>query len=226
MTRSARRSDTQKCYDAEAVEGLFEGDSPMDVATPIPTDLGVREHLFSVDDLGRLAASGVVPPEIRTELVDGRLLEMTPPGPPHGACVMRLARAIEGALRGRATVSVQNSFLLSDSTVVMPDVVVLQNREDFYEDCFATAAEALLVVEVGQSTLDYDRHVKLPRYTAAGVHEVWIVDLDGQRIERFRQPSAAGYQLVETLQPGTTVAPDRLTDVQVDVAWVIGKRAE
>ncbi|MEM6783638.1 MAG: Uma2 family endonuclease [Bacteroidota bacterium] len=148
---------------------------------------------FTVEAFHQLAASGVLGEEDRVELLDGHLVTMAPVGPSHLFATNRLERLFGQRLYAErpfpAHVSVQNPIRLDDGTEPIPDLVLL--RPDTREDRVPRPEDVLLVVEVAESSADFDREVKRPRYAAAGIPEVWLV-LPGERVvEVARRPSAA-----------------------------------
>jgi Uma2 family endonuclease len=124
---------------------------------------------FTVDDYYRMADAGILAPGERVELIDGEIIQMSPIGTRHLGCVNATNAVFFDAFKGRAVISGQNPVRLSDFTEPQPDVVLLKPRKDFYRGKHPEAADALLVVEVSDTTLAYDRDLKLSYYAAAGV---------------------------------------------------------
>jgi Uma2 family endonuclease len=147
---------------------------------------------------------------------------MTPIGPGHHACVMRLTHLLTAAVGTRAWVSVQGPLAPSGTEVRYPDLALLRRASDAYEALGPRAADALLVVEVADTSLAQDREIKVPRYAAAGVPEVWIVDLAGGVHEVHREPAGATYASVERREPGEVASPAAFADVAVPVAVLLG----
>ena len=179
--------------------------------TAMPVD--VAKKMFTVDDYYRMAEVGILGPEDRVELIDGEIIQMSPIGDRHAVCVLRANHLFTDLLRGRALVNIQNPLRLSNYTEPEPDLVLLKPRTDFYAAKKIRPEDALLVVEVSDTTLRYDRKVKTPRYAAAGVPEVWIVNLDGDELLVYRNPSTDGYSTSLTLHRGDTLSPTAFPDV-------------
>lgn len=144
--------------------------------------------------------------DARLELMEGEIVEMAPIGCAHAAVVNTLDTLLHEAAP-RAIVSVQNSLLLSERSAPQPDVVLLRPRADRYFTSHPVAADALLVVEVADSTLEYDLEVKRPLYARAGVAELWIVDIARRVVHVFREP-VQGYSIrrILTTSDNVTVA--------------------
>jgi len=151
-------------------------------------EVEVSKKLFTVDEYYRMAEAGILTPEDRVELIDGEIIEMCPIGNRHAGCVNMAAEVLIGAFRGRAVVSVQNPLQLNNYTEPMPDVVLLKPREDRYRSKKSMAEDALLVIEVSDTTFLYDRNVKLKRYAKAGIGEVWIENLEKDLLLVFANP--------------------------------------
>ena len=161
----------------------------MDDVTVLPA-----RHKLDVDAYHRMAEAGIFGEEKRIELIDGDLIDMAPIGQGHAALVSGLAEALFIACAGRAIVWPQNPVRLDRSSEPQPDLAVLRRRADFY----ATGerprpADVLLLVEVADSSLRFDRTVKLPLYAKAGIAEFWIVDLKRRILTAYRRPAGNGY---------------------------------
>jgi Uma2 family endonuclease len=161
---------------------------------------------FTVDDYHRMADAGILDEDDRVELIDGEIVRMSPIGPEHAGTTKTLNRLLTLTLGDAAMIGVQDPVRLADDTEPEPDLSVLRPRADFYRDSHPVPAEILLLIEVADTSLLADRLVKIPRYARAGIPEVWLVDLDHRRIERYRRPSAAGYEDVTTIEPGESLA--------------------
>ena len=171
------------------------------------TDLGVTRHRLNVDEYHRMAEAGILGENDRVELIDGALIDMATIGQDHAATVNGLTRVLVMACGDRAIVSVRNSVRLNRFNEPQPDVTLFRPRADNYRTgAFPGLADVLLlVVEVADSTLRYDRTVKLPLYARAGIAEVWIVDLHRRVVDVHRAPVGDGYTTVETFGPEDTV---------------------
>lgn len=140
---------------------------------------------FTVADYARMREAGILREDDRVELLDGEVRSMGPIGPFHAAIVNVLVLLFTRQLGDRAIVSGQNPIQLHNHSEPQPDVAILQPREDFYAAAHPRPDDVLIVVEVSDSSLDYDRNEKLPRYASAGIPEVWIIDVGKQTIEQY-----------------------------------------
>jgi Uma2 family endonuclease len=181
-----------------------------------PTE--VKRWRFTVHDYHRMGEAGILHEDDRVELIEGELVEMTAIGTRHFVCVNRLNQLLVGAVGDEAIVSIQNPVRLNEYTEPQPDVTVIRSRD--YRLSLPGPEDLLLLIEVSDTTLAYDRNVKLPLYARAGIREVWIVDLPGGAVERYTEPSSDGYRSVVNTRSGEkidTVALPGLTLTVDDV---------
>lgn len=183
--------------------------------------MSVQVAKFTVEQYDRMIEAGVFPPEYRAELIEGEIIETSPIGPRHAACVGRLTR-IFSRLLDEPIVWVQNPIRLDDRSEPEPDICVLKPRADFYGDSLPTPADVLLLVEVSDSTLEFDRRRKLPLYARALVPEVWIVNLTDERIETFADPAGGDYRHHTDAGRGEEVAARGIEPLRLGVAEVLG----
>lgn len=181
-----------------------------------------RDRRFTVDEYHRMAEAGIIGPDERVELIDGRIVAMNPIGSPHAWCVKRVNRAF-ARLGDRVMLSIQDPLRLDDNGEPEPDVAVL--RPDAPEDRHPGPGDVLLVVEVADTSLAYDRGTKAPLYVRHGIPELWIVDLGGERVEVHREPSPSGYRLVRALGRGQRASPLFAPDLVVEVDAILGPQA-
>ena len=170
----------------------------------------LRQNL-TIDEFQRLAEAGVFAEDDRLELIRGEVVEMAAIGDRHALCVM-LATDLLSDLRPRGIVSPQNPLRLSgQGSVPQPDVVLLRRRSDFRSRA-PHAGDVLFLIEVSGTSLAYDRDVKIPLYTEAGISEVWLADLNSDTIFAYRQPSPDGYQEVREYRRGDWISPETFPD--------------
>jgi Uma2 family endonuclease len=181
----------------------------------------VRRPL-TVVDYHRMGEAGILSDSDRVELIEGELVAMSPVGSRHAGAINKLNRLLVRAVGDRGLVSVQNSIRLDDRTEPEPDVAVLKPSADDYFEAIPGPSDVLLVIEVADSSLSYDRTVKAPLYAGHSIPEFWIVDLAGRAIEVHRKPEAGHYTEVTRVGAGVTLEPSLLPGVAVPVASVLG----
>ena len=190
-------------------------------ALPVPSRLKLTVAQYRL-----MGERGILPPGKRVELIDGEIIEMAPIGPPHAGTLNRLIDLLVGLCHGRAVISPQHPLELGPHDEPQPDLCVLRRRESFYADRHPTAADVLLLIEISDSTLGYDRSTKLALYARSGVQSYWIVDVRDRAVVVFSQPSPAGYGNEQRLRAGDRIAlgapGSELHDIEIDVAAVVG----
>jgi Uma2 family endonuclease len=139
-------------------------------------------HRFTVEEYHRMGETGLLPPDARVELIEGQVVDMSPIGRRHNSVVDRLTRLLVQRLGDTAVVRVQGSVRLSGFSEPQPDVTVLHPSDDFYATAHAGPRDVVVMIEVSDTTLRYDRNVKLPLYARSEVAEVWIVDVNARAI--------------------------------------------
>jgi Uma2 family endonuclease len=199
---------------------LHETGEPQEVF-PVETS---RQQLtrwrFTVHDYHRMGEAGILHEDDRVELIEGELVEMTAIGTRHFSCVNRLTRMLVMNVGDEAIVSVQNPVRLNEYNEPQPDLTVIRSRD--YKESLPMPEDVLLLIEVSDTTLAYDRGVKLPLYAQAGIREVWIVDLAGETIGRYTDPSEEGYRPADQIRRGQTLESDALPGLTPSVDEVLG----
>ncbi|NOG72564.1 Uma2 family endonuclease [Roseicella sp. DB1501] len=182
----------------------------------------VRRHKLDIRGYYRMAEAGILTRDDRVELIEGEIVDMVPIGSPHSAAVNGLIAVLASAVQGRATVTAQSPLRLSDASEPRPDFMLLKPRADVYRSAHPTPADVLLLVEVAQSSLAYDRQVKLPLYARHKVPEVWIVNLGEDVVEVYREPKDEAYLATTLAARGDMLEPAALPGLRIAVTEVIG----
>lgn len=155
-------------------------------------DLAIR-HRFTVDEFHRMGEAGIFSEDDRVELINGEIVEMTPIGSAHASCVRDLDEWLQPLLRGEAIVSTQQPLIVEFDGEPIPDVAILRPRTDRYRGGHPTSADALLIIEVGDSTVLYDLNTKSRLYARAGIPEYWVINLPRSRVAVFESPQNGEY---------------------------------
>lgn len=183
---------------------------------------------FTIAQYRAMGEHGILPPDQRVELIDGEIIRMAPIGPPHAGILNRLLHALGRLCRDRAIISPQHPLEIDDYNEPQPDLCVLRWRNSFYADRHPLPADVLLLIEISDTTLRYDRSTKLALYARAGVQCCWIVNVADQAIAVFTEPTAEGYRREVRLRPGERIAlgapGSGLDDITIDAAEVFGTR--
>jgi Uma2 family endonuclease len=183
---------------------------------------GVTRHKLTVDDYYRMAETGILKREDRVELIDGEIIDMAPIGSGHAGNTIGLNRIFASAVvEGLALVSVQNPLRLDTHNELQPDFILLRPRKDEYRSSHPTPADVLLLVEVSDSSLAYDRGAKLTLYARHKVPEVWIVNIPAKLIEVYRNPIDNAFGSKQEFKEGF-IAPELLPSLIVNLEQLLG----
>ncbi len=178
------------------------------VARPTPKRFTVAEY----EELGRL---GFFTEDDRIELLDGEIIEMAAIGGDHAGVVRQVTRIVVPQTPQGYLVDVQNPLRLDDNSMPQPDLAII--RDKAYGGAVPTAADALLVIEVADSSLDYDRNRKLPRYARANIPEAWLLDVTARTIARYSEPRDGRYQQVAIARQGQSLTSAILPTITLAV---------
>ncbi len=170
--------------------------------------IAARRRPFTVGEYYRMAEADILTEEDRVELIAGQIVAMSPIGSRRAACVDRLNGLLHRQPGSAFIVRVQSPIALDAYSEPEPDLVLLRPRTDFYADAHPAASDVLLAIEVADTSVDYDREVKLPLYAHAGLPEVWLIDLQKGHIEVYARPQGGAYQQrVEVTADATLTSP-------------------
>lgn len=181
-----------------------------------------QPHRFTVAEYHRMGEAGIFAQGSRVELIEGEVVEMVPIGSDHASVVDRLTRFFVQGLGERAIVRVQNPVRLNDLSEPQPDLTLLKPVPDFYKSRHPGPQDALLVVEVADSSLSFDKGRKLPLYARMGITEAWIVVLQTRTIEICRGPAGDSYRDTAVVQEPDRVSPAAFPDLILGVAEIFG----
>jgi len=171
---------------------------------------------FTVQQYHLMHEAGVFTEGDRYELINGEIREMSPIGIKHAVCVTRLSTLFINCLINKAIIWSQNPIHLSNNSEPQPDIAILKWRDDFYAEALPTPDDILLIIEVADSTISYDRDVKMPLYAANGIPEMWLFDVNQQIIEGYSQPSASGYKRMQRYEQGDALSLLAFPDVTLN----------
>lgn len=178
-------------------------------------------HVFTIDEWHEMGTLDAFGEDARIELLDGEVFDMSPIGPRHSACLNRLNRLLVLELGDDGLVSPGNPVELDDRSEPQPDLAVLRFRNDGYEAFHPTPEDVLLLIEISDSSLPFDRGRKAAAYARTGVGEYWIVDLKADEVTVMRAPDPAGYRSIQPYRRGQTVTIEALPRIEVAVADVL-----
>ena len=208
-------------YHAMAKAGIL-GQGGYELIQGVVYAKGVEKpRLFSVDDYYAMAEAGILTHDERVELIDGEITEMSPIGSRHASAIYSLEYLVPSQLGGRAIAGAQNPLRLRGHVEVQPDFMILKLRDDFYASSHPGPEDVLLLIEVSDSTLDFDRNVKLEMYANAGIPEVWIANIPERVVEVYTDPVNGVYTNRQVFGLGEDVSPLAFPDVSLPVSRIV-----
>ena len=178
----------------------------------------VARRPITVAEYHRMGEVGILGERDHVELIEGELVAMAPIGSNHHGTINRLNHSLVHAVGDRAIVSVQGPVRLDDFSEPEPDFALLKPRGDFYQDSHAGPADVLLLIEVADTSLNYDRAVKRALYARHSIQELWIVGLAAGEIEVCRRPGPDGYAITMRIGLDGVVEPELLPGVRIQAA--------
>ncbi len=179
-------------------------------------------RLYTIDEYRRMIDDGRLRPQDRVELIEGVIIPMSPIHSRHAGCVKRLSALFHRRLARKAIIGTQDPVVLDRHTEPQPDLTLLAPRADFYSTRHPRPDDVLLIVEVADTSLLYDRRTKLPLYARACIREVWLIDLQAQAIEVHRRPSFRIYRDCEVFRRGGRIAPSTFPRTYFRVNELLG----
>jgi Uma2 family endonuclease len=186
------------------------------MATVIP-----QKHRINLDEWRRMGEAGIFPPESRIELIDGEIIEMSPIGFNHAGHVTRIMNLFAPLLNGKVLMTAQNPVQLGDLSEPKPDFMLLRPEPGFYSTRHPQAADVLLLVEIADSSLTFDRSQKMRLYAFHNIPEYWLLNLNSSCLEVYRQPQSGGYAEKTVLHRGDTVQLLCLSHISINVADIL-----
>jgi Uma2 family endonuclease len=177
----------------------------------------IKRRRFTVDDYHRMGDAGILLEDDRVELIYGEIIAMSPIGNPHNAAVDRATRALVRTVGDNAIVRVQGSVRLNNYNEPQPDIVLLKPRDDFYAKGGANPDDIILIIEMADSSLKYDRRLKARLYAEMGVPEYWVSDLNAGCVYCYSERHEKSYRLVRQFKKGESITPGMLPECSIPV---------
>ena len=177
-------------------------------------------RLVNVSEYNRMLEVGILTEDDNVELIRGEIVEMSPIGSRHAACVNRIANLLPSMLFGKVIISTQNPVVLDDLSEPEPDIAILKMTEDYYDSQNPRPNDVLCLIEVADTTILQDREIKIPLYAEAGIPECWLIDLEKDSIEVYKNPSQGVYKNREIKLKGDNIYLAYL-DITIQVSSII-----
>lgn len=183
----------------------------------------VQKRILTVQEYHRMGETGILQEDEHLELINGEIIQMTPIGSYHASCVAKLTRLLGQSVADSAIVWVQNPIQVGESSEPEPDIALLKPRLDFYAEHHPRPKDVFLIIEVADTSVEYDRETKLPLYAKAGIPEVWIVNLKGQCIEVYTELAEQEYEILKKFRRGKVITSTQLPELHIAVEEVLTK---
>lgn len=177
---------------------------------------------FRVEDFRKMTEAGILPEESGWEIIDGYLIDKMSIGSKHAGTVKRLDEILRNKLGKAVIISVQDPIHLDEYNEPEPDIALLKRRNDFYTESHPTPQDVLLLIEVSDSTIEYDREIKKTLYAEAAITEFWLVNLKENTLEVYSSPKNGNYRLARILEPGEVVKSTSIENLILEVDEIIG----
>ena len=181
----------------------------------------IERVLITVDEYDHMIQAGIFSEDVQLELIEGELIKMSSIGSGHASTIRLITRLLYAQASAQAIIAVQDPIRLARSEP-QPDLALLRPRPDGYKDSHPQPADILLVIEVADTSVDYDRTVKVPLYGRSGIAEVWLFDLIEGVVEVYRNPAATGYRSKQTYAAGDGLTAEALPGLTLSVAEILG----
>jgi Uma2 family endonuclease len=182
--------------------------------------LSIPRHKLSLKAYHQMARAGILDENSRVELIYGELIDMAPIGSRHAWMLSLLNKALVDAVGNAAIIYPQNPIALPPNSEPQPDIALLRPKASGYGDALPGAADVLLLIEVADTTIEYDRTVKLQLYAEHNIPEVWLFDLRAGLVDVNLDPSKQGYRKRFERKNTETLSPSMLPEISVILANV------
>ncbi len=177
---------------------------------------------FRVEDFRRMTEVGILLEDNSWEIIDGYLIDKMSTGSKHASTVKRLDEILRDQLGKSVNISAQDPIHLDDFNEPLPDIAILKRRNDFYAENHPTPQDVLLLIEVSDSTVEYDRKYKKTLYAEAGIVEFWIVNLPDETVECYSSLKNGTYRLARISEKGETVESNSVENLKLSVEEILG----
>ncbi|MEM6397654.1 MAG: Uma2 family endonuclease [Bacteroidota bacterium] len=154
------------------------------------TSLLSLQHNWTIADYHRMIEAGILTERDKVELLDGKIIKMSPKGRLHSACISRLNVFCITRIGNTYECRQEQPINFLDISEPEPDYVIARLDKNSYADGHPGAEDIFLIIEVADSSLAVDRGSKLQNYAAANIPEYWIINLVDSQIEVYREPDA------------------------------------
>jgi Uma2 family endonuclease len=180
--------------------------------------INTRIRPLTTAEYYQMIENGIIQEGERVELISGQILTMAAKGTRHSVSTTTLIAELSMVIQRRAIIRCQDPITLSNNSEPEPDIVIARLREDNYVDSHPSPADIILVIEVADSTIKFDREIKAPLYATAGIIEYWIVNLTDDRLEIYRQPEGSIYTDIKIITPPRSINLPQFPEIKLNIS--------
>jgi Uma2 family endonuclease len=177
----------------------------------------ISKRLFTVEDYQRMVEAGILSEDDRVELIRGEVVAMSPVGPAHNGAIIRALNALVPLVSRHALVSAQGAVRLGKYDEPQPDIVLLRPKADCYTTQHPGPTDILLIIEIADSSLEYDRKMKAGLYAETGILEYWIADIPNDCVWAYSDPHNNTYRTIRRFRRGESLTPHLLAECRIAV---------
>lgn len=194
---------------------------PVSIVSLSEQILDRQRRLLTIDEYELLGSAGVLKPDERTELIEGSIIRVAPMSSIHASLITRIYYVLHQALQGAWQITSRTPLHLGQFNEPEPDFSILSPRDDWYESRLPEASDVALLIEISDTTIKFDRQVKLPMYARHGVPEVWVIDVAARRVEVYRNPEVAGYTFSQTHDASSVLTIERVEGAVIQASLIL-----
>jgi Uma2 family endonuclease len=176
---------------------------------------------FNVTEFYQMLEAGILTPDDRVELIEGRVINLDRNECRHAACRARLSGLLYNMLDNKVIVSTQHPVRLNDLSEPIPDLALLKDRADFYAAGHPEPTDVLIIIEVADTSLQKDREIKIPLYASSGISEAWLINLQDSEVEVFWEPAKGKYRLCRRLARGQVLSSPTVQGLSLNVSEIL-----
>jgi Uma2 family endonuclease len=182
-----------------------------------PPKNGVKPRLITVTEYEQMIEAGIYTENDRLELLNGEIIELMPKGAKHVYFNEEISDILKEKLKDKADVRSQNPIILGDFSEPEPDIVLAVPPRKKYLESHPKASDILLIIEISDTTLQYDRETKADTYSRNGIEQYLLLNLQNETIENYREPDETGYQFKQTLRKGDSFNLVAFPEIEISV---------
>ena len=180
-----------------------------------------RKHLTDVNEWHKMGEANIYPSDSRLELIEGEIFEMSPIGSNHASHLKRINKLFTRLIPENLFPSVQDPLQLGDLSEPEPDFMLLKPSEDSYASRHPVAEDVLLLIEIADSSLNFDQNQKLRLYAMHNIPEYWLLNLIDNCLEVYRKPKGEVFAEKTTLYQGDNITLSQLPDITIQVSEIL-----